>query len=215
MVNRVFCYSKEIANQNGNKISFWPIGITSIIYLIANYIIIVYMPGNFGLLSLIVIAYMILIPILTKIQSKKARARMSGWATTSDGRIFKVMIVNSGLGAGKLMNPVFNNDKNIVGNIDDIIGSLTQTYSIQKSIQYMSQPEIIAKIVEEAPNVTGAEVLEILKVHSITNGKHSVKINCDYKIIRTGKINYNNNMEIEKAYNQFNDLINIISTHRG
>ena len=36
------------------------------------------------------------------------------------------------------------------------------------------------------------EVIEILKVHSITNGKHSVKINCDYKTLRTDKVKYNN-----------------------
>ena len=35
-------------------------------------------------------------------------------------------------------------------------------YSMNRSAQYMSHPEIIAKMVEEAPNVTGAEIYEIL-----------------------------------------------------
>ena len=58
----------------------------------------------------------------------------------------------------------------------------------------MSHHEIVAKIVEEAPNIIGAEVWEVLKAHSITNGKHLVKINCDYSIVKTGKIKYNKNI---------------------
>ena len=51
-------------------------------------------------------------------------------------------------------------------------------------------------------------------MHSINDGKHSIKMNCDYRIIRTGKIKYNKNMTVEKSYNQFNDLVNTFNIHR-
>jgi len=78
----------------------------------------------------------------------------------------------------------------------------------------MSHPEIVAKMVEEAPNITGAEVYEILKVYSITDKGKTVKVNCDYKILRTNKIKYAKNLTIEKAFNMFDDLIGVLNTHR-
>ena len=78
----------------------------------------------------------------------------------------------------------------------------------------MSNPEIIAKIVEDYPNVTGAEVYEVLKVYSVTDSKHSIKLVCDYKTVRTGKIKYNKKISVEKSFNQFNDLVNTFNTHR-
>lgn len=222
MVNRVFCYSKDIAKQNGNKLPILQIVLTTIIFIVAIIALAVVMVDNFVFFMLMMFAFIGLIIYFSVILGIRMRTRMSGWATTSDGRIFKAMTVNNGQGlyfgglaAGKLIDQVAGNDNNIGGNVGGAIGAAAQFYSMNRSAQYMSHPEIVAKMVEEAPNITGAEVWEVLKVHSITNGKHSVKINCDYRIVRTGKIKYNKNMSIEKSYNQFDDLISVINTHRG
>lgn len=221
MVNRVFCYSKDIAKQNGNKLPILQIVLTTIIFIIAIILLAVIRVDNFVFFMLMMFAFIGLIIYFSIILGLRMRTRMTGWATTSDGRIFKAMTVNNGQGlyfgglaAGNLIDQISGNDNNIGGNVGGAIGAAAQFYSMNRSAQYMSHPEIIAKMVEEAPNITGAEVFEILKVHSITSGKHSVKINCDYRIIRTGKIKYNKNMSIEKSFNQFDDLINLINTHK-
>ena len=150
----------------------------------------------------------------------RLRARITGWATTDDGRIFRAMTVNngqvlyfSGVAADRMINQLTDNN-NLGKNLGGAVGAAAQFYSINRSAQYMSHPEIVAEMVEKAPNITGADVIEILKVYSITEKKHLIKVNCDFKSLRTDKVKYNKNICIEKSYNQLNDLINIINTHR-
>ena len=95
----------------------------------------------------------------------------------------------SGIAAGSMIDQLAGNNNNIGENVGGVIGAAAQFYSMNRSAQYMSHPEIIAKMIEDAPNVSSAEVWEILKVYLITDGKHSVKINCDYRIIRLQKLN--------------------------
>lgn len=222
MVNRVFCYSKDVAKQNGNKLPILHLVLTTIIFIVAIIALAVVIADNAGLFVLMMFAFIGLIVYFSIILGLRLRTRMSGWATTNDGRIFKAMTVNNGQGlyfgglaAGGLIDQVAGNSNNAGRNLGGAVGAAAQFYSMNKSAQYMSHPEIIAKMVEEAPNVTGAEVWEVLKVHSVTNKNHSVKINCDYKIVRTGKIKYNKNMSIEKSYNQFDELMNCINSHKA
>lgn len=151
----------------------------------------------------------------------RMKSKMAGYALDTNGRIFKVMTVNNGQGlyfggvaAGGMIDQAIGNDSHIGENLGGAVGVAAQFYAMNRSAEYLSHPEIIAKIVEAAPNVTGAEVLEILKVHSIIETKNSIKVNCDYKIIRTGKIKYNKNITIEKSYNMYGDLIKALHTHR-
>ena len=222
MVNRVFCYSKDVSKQNGNKLPILHLVLTTIIFIVAIIALAVVIADNAGLFVLMMFAFIGLIVYFSIILGLRLRTRMSGWATTNDGRIFKAMTVNNGQGlyfgglaAGGLIDQVAGNSNNAGRNLGGAVGAAAQFYSMNKSAQYMSHPEIIAKMVEEAPNVTGAEVWEVLKVHSVTNKNHSVKINCDYRIVRTGKIKYNKNMSIEKSYNQFDELMNCINSHRA
>ena len=119
----------------------------------------------------------------------------------------------SGMSAGRLIDQLANNSNNLGRNLGGTVGAVAQFYSMDRSAQYMSHPEIVAKMVEEAPNITGGEVIEILKVHSIIEKKHSIIVNCDYKVLRKDRVKYNKNVNIEKSYNQLKDLINIINTH--
>lgn len=221
MVNRVFCYSKSIAKQNGNKLPILSIVLTTIIFTVGIIVGAVAFTDNMWIFMLSMFAFLGLIIYFSIILGIRMRSRMTGYATTVDGRIFKAMTVNNGQGlyfggvaAGGLIDQLAGNSNSIGRDIGGGIGAAAQFYAMNKSAQYMSHPEIIAKMVESAPNITGAEVYEILKVYSITDGKHSVSVNCDYKIIRTGKIKYNKKLNIEKSYNQFNELMNLINSHR-
>ena len=119
-----------------------------------------------------------------------------------------------GLAAGGLIDKLIDSGSNVGSSVGGTVGFITQFYFMNKSAQYMSHPEIIAKIVEEYSNVTGAEVWEILSVHSVLNKKHLVKVNCDYKILRTRQVLHNKNVNIEKSYNQFDDLVNCINLRK-
>lgn len=221
MVNRVFCYSKDIAKQNGNKLPILQLVLTTIIFIVAIIVLAVTLTDSMGLLFIMMFAFISLIIYFSIILGLRLRTRMTGWATTTDGRIFKAMAMNNGqglyfggAGAGGLVDQLVGNSNNIGRDIGGAVGATAQFYAMNRSAQYMSHPEIVAKMVENAPNVTGAEIYEILKIHSIIDGKHSIKLNCDYRIVRTGKIKYNKNMSVEKSYNQFNDLVNTFNTHR-
>ena len=148
------------------------------------------------------------------LENAKVSLNIVNNAVSDNNRANVVSADSAGLAAGSMVDQLTNSAKDIGRDIGGAIGAAGQFYAMNRQAQYMSHPEIVAKMVESAPNITGAEVIEILKVHSITNGKHSVKINCDYKTLRTDKVKYNKNISIEKSYNQFDDLMNVINTHR-
>lgn len=221
IVNRVFCYSKNIAKKNGNKLPVFKIILATIIFIIIIIKLAISLIDNMALFILAILAFIGVIIYYSIILGIRLRTRMTGWATTSDGRIFKVYYVNNGSGlyfggvaAGGLVDQLAGKGSNLGQGIGGTIGAAAQIYSINKASKYMSNPEIIAKIVEDYPNVTGAEVYEVLKVYSVTDSKHSIKLVCDYKTVRTGKIKYNKKISVEKSFNQFNDLVNTFNTHR-
>lgn len=223
IVNRVFCYSKEVAKQNGNKLPILQLILTTVIGMIAFIVLAIAMGSefNFILFMLVLFGWMGILIYYSIVLGIRMRTRMTGYATDTTGRIFKAMTVNNGQGlyfggaaAGGLIDQLAGSDSGIGRNLGGAVGAAAQFYAMNRSAKYMSHPEIVAKMVECAPNITGAEVFEILKVHSITDKGKSVKINCDYKILRTNKIKYAKNLTIEKSFNMFNDLISAINTHR-
>jgi len=223
IVNRVFCYSKEVAKQNGNKLPILQLILTTVIGMIAFIVLAIAMGSefNFILFMLVLFGWMGILIYYSIVLGIRMRTRMTGYATDTTGRIFKAMTVNNGQGlyfggaaAGGLIDQLAGSDSGLGRNLGGAVGAAAQFYAMNRSAQYMSHPEIVAKMVECAPNITGAEVFEILKVHSIIDKGKSVKINCDYKILRTNKIKYAKNLTIEKSFNMFDDLIGAINTHR-
>lgn len=222
IVNRVFCYSKGVAKNNGNKFPILELILTIVLGMMALIVLPIIMKElNEFIFLLIIIIWMGLIIYFSEILGLRMRARIQGYATDTNGRIFKVMTMNNGQGlyfgglaVGGLIDQLIESDAGIGQNLGGAVGAASQIYSLNRSAKYMSQPEIVAKIVEQAPNVTGAEVFEILKVYLIIDKKKSIKLKCDYKILRTNKIKYRKNLNIEKSYNRFDDLIAILNTHR-
>lgn len=220
IVNRVFCYSKEVAKKNGIRLPILELVLLTVIFIV--WIIVSAMMFESMIpFTISIIAFMTLLIYYSVILGLRMRNRMTGYATDTNGRIFKAMTVNNGQGlyfggaaAGGLIDQLAGNDSNLGRDLGGAIGAAAQFYAMNRSANYMSHPEIVAKIVESAPNITGAEVYEILKVYSITDKGKTVKVNCDYKILRTNKIKYAKNLTIEKAFNMFDDLIGVLNTHR-
>lgn len=227
-VNRVFCYSKDVAQQNGNKLPILAL-ILSVIFgivAIAGVVLIIeskVMENNSNVVMIVLVSmvWLFLIFYYSMILGLRLRSRMTAYATDVEGRIFKVMTVNNGQGlyfggvsAGGMIDQLVGNDSSLGESLGGVVGAAAQFYSMNRSAKYMSHPEIVAKMVESAPNITGAEVIEILKVYSIINKKKSIKIKCDYKNLRNNKIKYNKNLVIDKSFNMFDDLIKVLNTHR-
>lgn len=222
-VNRVFCYSKEVAKQNGNKLPILALVLSTILGTVTFIGIAVAMGDNFNgvIFALVLIAWLSLIIYYSIILGIRLRSRMTGYATDTEGRIFKAMTINNGQGlyfggvaAGSMVDQLIGGTSKIGENLGGAVGAATQFYSMNKSAEYMSHPEIVAKMVESAPNITGADVIEILKVYSIIDRKKSIKIKCVCKYLRNNKIKYNKNLVIEKSFNMFDDLVNVLNTHK-
>lgn len=220
IVNRVFCYSKEVAKKNGIRLPIIELVLLTVVFIIWM-IVSAMMFESMILFTISIIIFMTLLIYYSVILGLRLRNRMTGYATDTNGRIFKAMTVNNGQGlyfggaaVGGLIDQLAGNDSGVGQDLGGAVGAAAQLYAMNRSANYMSHPEIVAKIVESAPNITGAEVFEILKVHSITDQGKTVKVNCDYKILRTNKIKYAKNLTIEKAFNMFDDLISVLNTHK-
>lgn len=212
MVNRVFCYSKDIAKQHGNKLPILPIILSTIFFLIA-----IFMVESVLVLMTMMIIYMGIIVYYSIILGLRMRSRMTAFVTKDDGTLYHVMTTNNGeglafagLSAGKMIDQITGNQNNVGGSIGGIVGTYAQVSSMNRSAKYMSYPEIVAKMVEMAPNITGAEVFEIGNVYSIYEKRHSYKVLCDYKCIRTNKTKKRKKLTIEKSFQNMNDLLSIL-----
>jgi len=222
VVNRVFCYSKEMAQKYGNKLPILQLVLTTILGIVA-FVALSIIMGDVSI-TLFLLVFLIWFGILiyySIILGLRMRNRMTGYATDTNGRIFKVMTINNGQGlyfggvsVGGMIDQLAGNESGIGESLGGTIGAAAQFYSMNRSAKYMSHPEIVAKMVESAPNITGALVFEILKVYSITDKGKSLKVKCDYTILGTNKIKYEKNLTIEKSFNMLDDLINALNMHR-
>ena len=215
IVNRVFCYSKNEAIKNGNSLPIKQLVLIFVIFfvvLIAISIIRNTFIGQSEFLEFIVIMLPMifsgLIIYYSFILGIRLAERVSAFVITNDNRIFRVATTNNGNGrviggiaAGSIIDKLSSNNNNIGRNIGGAIGAASQLHTMNKNSHYMSNPEVIAKIVESSETVKVITMMEILKVYSIKEGKHSFKVNCDFKIVNINKTRYNKNLYISKSYN--------------
>ena len=224
MVNRVFCYSDEEAKRNGNSVSIGKM-ILQVIGMVLLLVITMFvcfaifdeLMDNLIFLLFLVICFTGLIIGYAIKFGFKFRSQLTGFATDTDNNVYCATKLNNGeefviggIAAGGVIDAVLKDSNSFAGNMAQGVGAAMALYSFNKSAKIMQNPEIIAKIVENANTTTGAEVRQILKVYNYTQNSHSVKIRCDYRIMRTGKIKYNKNITIYKSFNCFNDLMNAI-----
>ena len=230
MINRVFCYSDEEAKRNGNSVSIGKM-ILQVIGMVL--LLVVAMFVSFAIsdefmespIFLLLITFGFVgwvIYFAIKFRSK-FQSQLMGFATDTDNNVYSAVKLNNGeefviggMAAGGIIDAVLKDSNSFAGNMAEGLGAAMTLYSLNKSAKIMQNPEIIAKMVECANTTTGAEVRQILKVYSYTQNSRSVKIRCDYRIMRTGQIKYNKNITIYKSFNCFNDLMNIIlNNNRG
>lgn len=223
MVDRVFCYSEQEAKRNGNSVSVGKM-LLQLIGIILIMIILIFACLSFssevGYSIIFAPIFTIVILLFTVNFSIKFRSRLMGFAKDENNNIYCVNKLNNGeefaiggMGLGGMIKSLDEKNR-LAGDTVQAVGAAISIYKINNSVKIMQNPEIIAKMVEYATTTTGAEVKQILKVYSYTQNLHKVKIRCDYKLMRNGRMYYNKNITIYKSFNCFNDLMNIIMDKR-
>lgn len=230
MINRVFCYSDEEAKRNGNSVSIGKM-ILQVIGMVLLLVVAMFVcfaisddfMDNPIFLLLLVFGFIGWVIYYAIKFNLKFHSQLMGFATDTNNNVYCATKLNNGeefviggMAAGGIIDAVLKDSNSFAENMAEGVGAAMTLYSLNKSAKIMQNPEVIAKMVECANTTTGAEVRQILKVYNYTQSSHSVKIRCDYKIMRTGKIKYNKNITIYKSFNCFNDLMNaILNNNRG
>ena len=230
MINRVFCYSDEETKRNGNstsigKLILQAIGMTLLlcVAMFVGFAIsddFMNNPLVFFIIVFVFLGWVIYYAIKFRL---KFCPQLMGFATDTENNVYCATKLNNGeefviggMAAGGIIDAILKDRNSFAGDMAEGVGTAMALYSLNKSAKIMQNPEIIAKMVEYATTTTGAEVRQILKVYNYTQNSHYVKIRCDYRIMRTGKIKYNKNITIYKSFNCFNDLMNVIlNNNRG
>jgi hypothetical protein len=218
-ISRVFSFSENIAKQNKNRLPILELVLTTILGIIMIILIAITCASNFGvILGIFLVIYFGLIIYLSVILGLQMRSRMTGYALDSNGRIFKAVVLNYGCGlylggvtAGSLVDQLTDSTSNFGTSLGGAVGAFAQFSSMNKSAKIMAHPEIVAKIVQSAPNITGTMVYEILKVYQVLDKGRYFQIICDYVNLINNKILYQKKLKIEKSYIAYQDLINILN----
>ena len=224
MINRVFCYSDEEAKKNGNSVSIGKM-LLQIIVMVLLMIIVMFVcfaishdfMDNPLFFLLFIFGFTILIICYAINFNLKFHSQLTGFAIDTENNIYLATKLNNGeefviggMAAGEIIDKVLGKSNSFSGDLVQGVGTAMTLYTLKKSAKIMQNPEIIAKMVESANTTTGAEVRQLLKVYNYTENTHKVKIKCDYRIMRNGKVKCNKTMNIYKSYNCYNELINII-----
>jgi len=228
VVNRVFCYSNEEAKKNGNYLSIGKLLLQTFLLIISMVIMLFViiainfeLMNNFIFMMTFIIIWTLLIITYAIKAGFKMHSKLMGFATDTTNNIYCAIKLNNGeefaiggLAVGNIVDMALGDNNSALGDAIQVAGAAMALYSMDKSAKIMQNPEVISKMVEYATTTTGADVRQILKVHSYTESKHKVKIKCDYKSMRSGKIKYGKNMTIYKSYNHFNELLNLLCLKR-
>ncbi len=223
MVKRVFKYSKEVALKNGNRVPAVELAIAVIIgggtiLLLPILFMASVSIGSSTLIYILLAITVISIPvilILGNMYKRKMVSKMTGFAIDENGRLFRVVarskgegLFISGVAVGRLFDMVFKGSSGHT--FGSLFGGGTEIFYMNKTAEYMSNPEIIARMVEGAPNITGADVYEIQRVYTINKQIKKTIIYCDYLDLRANRLYTNSKVEIENSYFMIEDLINYL-----
>lgn len=151
----------------------------------------------------------------------KLQARLVGFAIDENNDIFIATKINNGeefaiggIGLGNMVDIALDNQDSALGNAISVAGTAISMYKLNKSFKIMENPLIISRMVSNANVLTGGIVNKILKVHRIEVYNQKVVIHYDFQNMKTLKNKQNKKMVIYRAYNAFDDLINILNSKR-
>lgn len=220
MINRVFCYSEQVAKRNGNDFSFGKQCACSLVIMIAvmfTFLLFCMLGSATLALLLSFVVFGIGMVWLVIGPGAKIRAKLMGFTTDTDGNVYRITLLDNGseflIGglAGKgVIDTVLQNNNSIAGNVASGAGAILSMNAMKRKNEMMKNPDLVARMSESARSSLSVEAIQILKVYHWTQDSHKVKIRCDNRNVRTGKISYNEEICIHKAYNCFDDLMNII-----
>lgn len=224
-VNNIFSYSKEVAKSNGNSASFaLPIVILFIYFVFIIWLILSETKESL-ITTLINFAFLFGIVYSIALVYIRKKAKTIAFATTNDGKIYRAAALNgSGLYINKVSINEFSDDlKNSLNFVGILTGSALAPFfailSLNRSAKYMANPKVVKILVDNAQEVTGAQMMEILKVHSIQVGRHSIKIKCDYNFcnaqMSSNKQVTNATVRIDKSYANLDYLLKLLETHQN
>jgi len=145
------------------------------------------------------------------------RISSTGFAIDDTGRIFRIRKGNDDTGLIAIgLGGAIKGISTVASTVASAAGSAAQFYTYHRTTQLMQNPNVVAEIAKNARQISpsSAQILEILNVYNHTITSKTVKIRCDYRNTYTGKIYYNKTITIYKAYKCFNELIQLIITHR-
>lgn len=164
--------------KNGNKVSILQLILVFFVWFIAVIVIgTAEIDGVVGVMTTFIGGTLIYAIYFTRFYFK-SNSRLIGFATDTNGRIFRVMAMNNeaglyigGLATGHIADQLGGGKSSLGENIGGAVGAVAGLYTLERTANQMSNPEVIAKIIESFPNVTGVNIFEILKVFSITDKK--------------------------------------------
>ena len=216
MINRVFIYSDEEAQKNGNYTTLGRLflvlfGMMAVMLIVIFASVEIDFSFEGGAGFLLIIAMIALMLIYGFSWRKKYFARLSSFATDTENNVYYVKNLNPNgnvVVGGVLARDILGN--NMLGNMAQIAGTVAAANTLTNAAKIMQCPEVIAKIVENSTETYGVDVYKILKVYNYVENSHVIKVRCDYQIINKGKVKNNATLTIYKSYNSFKDLINTI-----
>lgn len=197
MINKVFCYSQDEAKKYGNGGSLAKDALIcfTIVLLVAGVMYV--FSGSSAVIGIAGFIGIFCIMFYCGIREGiRKRPQIMTFALDTDNNLYCVV---------KKLDRICYIDG--VYEID-ILKTLMENGEFVSNI--MNYPEIVAKMVESAKTTEGVEVRQILKVHDYAQKSKSVNIRCDYKIMNTEKIMYNQKIIIYKAYDCFDDLMKLV-----
>lgn len=227
MISRVFCYSDLEAEKNGNKdmttktiFLILAIVVSGLIGLLSLYILKIINDDDFTSLS--IFFAVTIIAIFALASRSKYGARLTAFAIDSNGKLYQavhigdeIVSVVTGGATGFLLDQVVNGGNSaIFEDLGTIIGSYMAYKKRERALKLMVNPEFIAKLIENARNIQGANIYSFEKIYSISENNNSLTIICDYMNVRTGKIEIKKKLNILKSFNSFDDLKNHIYNYQ-
>ena len=216
MINRVFIYSDEEAQKNGDYTTLGRLflvlfGMMAVMLIVIFASVEIDFSFEGGAGFLLIIAMIALMLIYGFSWRKKYFARLSSFATDTENNVYYVKNLNPNgnvVVGGVLARDILGN--NMLGNMSQIAGTVAAADTLNDAAKIMQCPEVIAKIVENSTETYGVDVYKILKVYNYVENSHVIKVRCDYQIINKGKVKNNATLNICKSYNSFKDLMNTI-----
>lgn len=215
MITKIFCYKDEVAKEIcGVKSSksytflfvlFLILSILSLFMIIFN---VAFAMVAFWLLFMVAIYFEIRLVL-------EMNDKMTAIAIDENGSVYKTTVIDKGaefgllgITTGNLLKEFTNSE--LIEGISASIGALFMFKQMNKAIKVMSNPNNVARIINDADKLTGVITNKIIRIHSVINKKKKIKIICDMEIYKKGKIKVNKKLVIKKKYNNIEEIERVL-----